>query len=206
MTVLCYSVELPRLAGARFSGLRDAPRRPDSPLTIVSRKQVLRVIIPRLYNAGVTIAVELPDEAATDALGAEVAAIAEPGDVIALKGELGAGKTTLARAFLRARGIREEVPSPTFTLVQMYDAGGATIWHFDLYRLKSPEEAWELGIEDAFGEGISLVEWPERLGPLLPIRRLEIALLFADRPNERRAFLAGGSEWQARLTRIAAGV
>jgi tRNA threonylcarbamoyladenosine biosynthesis protein TsaE len=164
----------------------------------------LRAITARLYNATVPIAVELPDEAATRTLGADVAAMAEPGDVIALQGELGAGKTTLARAFIRARGIRDEVPSPTFTLVQVYDADGATIWHFDLYRLRSPEEAWELGIEDAFGDGISLIEWPERLGPLLPRRRLDIALIFAHRPDARRAVLAGGSEWQTRLTRIAA--
>jgi tRNA threonylcarbamoyladenosine biosynthesis protein TsaE len=167
---------------------------------------VLRAITRRLYNARVTISVELPDEAATWALAANVAAMAGPGDVIALQGELGAGKTTLARAFLRARGVCDEVPSPTFTLVQVYDAGGATIWHFDLYRLGSPEEAWELGIEDAFDDGISLIEWPERLGFLLPSRRLEIALIFADQPNARRALLAGGGEWQARLTRIAADV
>jgi tRNA threonylcarbamoyladenosine biosynthesis protein TsaE len=170
----------------------------------VSRKRLLPAITRRLYNAAVTIAIELPDEAATAALAAEVAALAEPGDVIALKGELGAGKTTFARAFIRARGARDEVPSPTFTLVQVYDDGGTTIWHFDLYRLRSPEEAWELGIEDAFADGISLIEWPERLGPLLPRRRLEIALVFAERPNARRGFVAGGTEWQTRLTRIAA--
>jgi tRNA threonylcarbamoyladenosine biosynthesis protein TsaE len=132
--------------------------------------------------------------------------MAEPGDVIALKGELGAGKTTFARAFIHARGARDEVPSPSFSLVQMYNAGPATIWHFDLYRLRSPEEAWELGIEDAFGDGISLIEWPERLGHLLPDRRLEIALVFGRGPNARRAFLAGGTEWQTRLTLIAADV
>ena len=64
------------------------------------------------------------------------------------------------------------MPSPTFTLVQIYQTSGAAIWHFDLYRLGAAEEAWELGIEDAFGSGISLIEWPERLGTLLPQRRL----------------------------------
>ena len=166
----------------------------------------MRAISHRLYNAEVTRAVDLPDEAATRGLAAVVAAIAEPGDVIALKGELGAGKTTFARAFIDARGAGDEVPSPSFSLVQVYDTGAATIWHFDLYRLKSPEEAWELGIEDAFDDGISLIEWPERLGPLLPDRRLEIDLVFGCRPNARRAFLAGGSEWQARLALIAADV
>jgi tRNA threonylcarbamoyladenosine biosynthesis protein TsaE len=166
----------------------------------------LQRISRRLYNATVTIAVELPDEAATSALAAAVAAMAEPGDVIALRGELGAGKTTFARAFILARGPDGEVPSPTFTLVQLYHAHGATIWHFDLYRLRSPEEAWELGIEDAFGDGISLIEWPERLGPLLPDRRLEIRLDFGARQNARRAFLAGGTGWQTRLCRIAADI
>jgi tRNA threonylcarbamoyladenosine biosynthesis protein TsaE len=166
----------------------------------------LQAISHRLYNAAVRRAVELPDEAATHGLAAVVAAMAEPGDVIALKGELGAGKTTFARAFIHARGARDEVPSPSFSLVQVYDAGTATIWHFDLYRLRSPEEAWELGIEDAFCDGISLIEWPERLGHLLPDRRLEIALVFGRGPNARRAFLAGGTEWQTRLTLIAANV
>ena len=173
---------------------------------IVERKPILQAISHRLYNAAVRRAVELPDEAATHGLAAVVAAMAEPGDVIALKGELGAGKTTFARAFIHARGARDEVPSPSFSLVQVYDAGTATIWHFDLYRLRSPEEAWELGIEDAFGDGISLIEWPERLGHLLPDRRLEIALVFGRGPNARRAFLAGGTEWQTRLTLIAANV
>jgi tRNA threonylcarbamoyladenosine biosynthesis protein TsaE len=166
----------------------------------------LQAISLKLYNADVTSAVELPDEAATRGLAAVVAALSQPGDVIALKGELGAGKTTFARAFIRARGADDEVPSPTFNLVQVYEAGTATIWHFDLYRLRSPEEAWELGIEDAFGDGISLIEWPERLGHLLPARRLEIALVFGLGPNARRAALAGGTEWHDRLTLIATDV
>jgi tRNA threonylcarbamoyladenosine biosynthesis protein TsaE len=147
--------------------------------------------------------VDLPDEAATQALAAHISALAAPADVIALKGELGSGKTCFARAFIRARGYREEVPSPTFTLVQVYDLGSASVWHFDLYRLNSPEEAWELGIEEAFSEGISLIEWPERLGPLLPKRHIEVGLAFGDRPGARRAVLAAGAGWQARLARIA---
>ena len=123
------------------------------------------------------IVIELPDEAATAALAAGLAALARPGDVIALKGELGAGKTSFARAFIEARGGAGPVPSPTFTLVQVYPLEGAAIWHFDGYRLRDPEEGWELGIEDAFHDGISLVEWPERFGPLIPRRRLQITLL-----------------------------
>ena len=148
--------------------------------------------------------VELPDEAATAAFAARVSALAATRDIIALKGDLGAGTTTFARGFIRARGCTEEVPSPTFTLVQVYELGAAAIWHFDLYRIKSPEEAWELGIEDAFSEGISLIEWPERLGPLLPPHRLEIELLFGDRPEARRAVLDPGEGWQARLQKILA--
>jgi tRNA threonylcarbamoyladenosine biosynthesis protein TsaE len=146
--------------------------------------------------------VDLADEQATAALAGRVAALALPGDVIALSGELGAGKTSFARAFIRARGGEEIVPSPTFTLVQTYDLPGAAIWHFDLYRLRAAEEAWELGIEDAFHDGISLIEWPERLGLMLPERHLRVALDFTAMPDARRATLSGDSDWAARLVAI----
>jgi tRNA threonylcarbamoyladenosine biosynthesis protein TsaE len=152
--------------------------------------------------------VDLPDENATAAFAARVAAVARPGDVIALSGELGAGKTCFARAFIRARSgsgdAAEEVPSPTFTLVQTYDLPGGPVWHFDLYRLRNAEEAWELGIEDAFREGISLIEWPERLGSLLPAQRLGIAFEFGPTANARRAALSASAEWRARLASLAA--
>jgi tRNA threonylcarbamoyladenosine biosynthesis protein TsaE len=150
------------------------------------------------------ILVDLPDENATAAFAARVAALARPGDVIALSGELGAGKTSFARTFIRARGGDDEVPSPTFTLVQTYELPGGAVWHFDLYRLRHAEEAWELGIEDAFRDGISLIEWPERLGGLLPARRLDIALEFQPEPSARRAALSGSAEWTARLAGLAA--
>ena len=145
------------------------------------------------------IVIELPDEAATAALAAQIARLARPGDVIALKGELGMGKTSFARAFIRARGGDEEVSSPTFTLAQVYELEPAAIWHFDAYRLRDPEEAWELGIEDAFQGGISLVEWPEHFGGLLPARRLEIALSSGETPTARRAVLDPASDWTDRL-------
>ncbi len=149
-------------------------------------------------------AVDLPDEAATRAPAAHISGLAAPSDIIALKGDLGSGKTSFARAFIRAHGYGdEEVPSPTFTLVQIYKTASAAIWHFDLYRLNSPEEAWELGIEEAFSEGISLIEWPERLGLLLPRRRLEVALAFGDGPGRRRACLDAGPGWKERLARMA---
>jgi len=135
--------------------------------------------------------IPLPDLEATAALGAELAERARPGDVIALWGDLGAGKSELARAFIRAvLGPDEEVPSPTFTLVQTYDFPEATVWHFDLYRLEHPEDALELDIEEAFASGICLIEWPERLGPYLPQKRLDVRLTLDG--NCRQAVIGGG--------------
>jgi tRNA threonylcarbamoyladenosine biosynthesis protein TsaE len=119
----------------------------------------------------------LADETATAELGATLAARLKPGDVVGLKGELGAGKTTLARAILRAATDDPAliVPSPTFTLVEIYETPHGTYWHFDLYRLEAPEQVFELGWEEARAEGIVLLEWPERLGPLLP-KHLSVTL------------------------------
>jgi tRNA threonylcarbamoyladenosine biosynthesis protein TsaE len=149
------------------------------------------------------IVIELPDEEATAMLAARLAALARRGDVIALHGELGAGKTTFARAFIRARGGAEAVPSPTFTLLQLYEIGDIPIWHFDAYRLRHPDEAWELGIEDAFRDGISLIEWPDRIATLLPERRLRITLSDCGPPNARRAALDPGGDWTERLAALA---
>ncbi|WP_142849052.1 tRNA (adenosine(37)-N6)-threonylcarbamoyltransferase complex ATPase subunit type 1 TsaE [Telmatospirillum sp. J64-1] len=145
----------------------------------------------------------LADEAATASLAARLAACVRPGDVIALRGDLGMGKTAFARAFVRSlAGAGEDVPSPTFTLVQVYDTEAGTIWHFDLYRLESPDDAWELDIEDAFADGISLIEWPDRLGNLLPAKRLDITLSPGDGPTVRQAELKGAADWPARLKEL----
>lgn len=146
----------------------------------------------------------LPDLDATRAFARAIAGIARPGDAIGLAGVLGAGKTAFARAFVNARAHAAgagpvEVPSPTFTLVQPYDIGGTTIHHFDLYRLEGPGETLELGIEDALATGIVLVEWPDRLGPLLPGGALRIALLQGARADAREAEIAGGPAWRARI-------
>jgi tRNA threonylcarbamoyladenosine biosynthesis protein TsaE len=150
----------------------------------------------------------LPNPTATQRLAAIVAAQARPGDAILLSGDLGAGKTHFARAFINALSdTAEEVPSPTFTLVQAYAATVAgqsvEISHFDLYRLKSPEETIELGIEEAFAEGISLVEWPDRLGFMTPRHHLALRLEIAADGNTRRASLEGTADWGDRLDRIA---
>ena len=116
--------------------------------------------------------------AETERLAQRLAPHVAPGDVIGLCGTLGSGKTAFARAFIRARLGRsaEEVPSPTFTLVQLYEHAAGAIWHFDLYRLDGPEDAYELGIEDAFAGAISLIEWPEKLGATMPADWLEVRL------------------------------
>jgi tRNA threonylcarbamoyladenosine biosynthesis protein TsaE len=149
---------------------------------------------------------ELPDVAATAALAAELAGLARPGDVLALSGDLGTGKTTFARAFIeslaqRFGSRREEVPSPTFTLVQTYEFPGLSVWHFDLYRLTKPEDALELGIEEAFSGAISLIEWPERLGPYLPPDRLDLEFEFVD-GTTRRVRLTGQGQWRDRMDRL----
>lgn len=122
---------------------------------------------------------DLEDETATQALAAQLAAAVAAPVFIALRGDLGAGKTAFARAFIRGLpGCRsdEDVPSPTFTLVQTYESDAGTVWHFDLYRIEDPRELRELGWDDAIDDGICLVEWPEKAGGALPEDRLEIEI------------------------------
>jgi tRNA threonylcarbamoyladenosine biosynthesis protein TsaE len=126
----------------------------------------------------------LADSAATEQLAIAIAPHLGPGDTLGLTGGLGAGKSTFARALIGARlsavGRAEDIPSPTYTLVQTYDVGPEgqpiDLWHADLYRLGSASEIAELGLEEAFATGICLVEWADRLGPALPARRLMLAL------------------------------
>lgn len=155
-------------------------------------------------NTHTTISIELNDEQATMRLGQELASVADSGDIIALDGSLGVGKTVLARSFIRSLcGADEEVPSPTFTLVQMYDTlKGGTIWHFDMYRIKCPEEALELGIEDAFFDGISLIEWAEHLGGYLPRNHLKLSLIMSDNENSRTAKFIVPPQWENRINKI----
>ena len=147
-----------------------------------------------------TATLTLSDQAATERLAEAIAPCLRPGDALLLEGDLGAGKTTFARALIAARltalGRAEPIPSPTYTLVQTYELDGVELWHADLYRLAGPEETAELGLDDALATAITLIEWPDRLGPLRPARRLDLVLAFAPADAARTVTLtAVGPGW-----------
>ena len=154
-----------------------------------------------------TITIELANKTATQALAQTVAEVARAGDVFALSGDLGSGKTVFARAFINARAeSQQEVPSPTFTLVQEYEfssnGGVIPVFHFDLFRIEEATEVRELGMDEAFAGGISLIEWPERINGHLPADRLEISLDQGPTENARRASLRGLGSWGPRIKKI----
>jgi tRNA threonylcarbamoyladenosine biosynthesis protein TsaE len=147
-------------------------------------------------------ALALLDPAATAALGTKLAALLRPGDVVALHGDLGTGKTTLARALIQSRlGTQTPVPSPTFTLMQHYTTPHDSIVHCDLYRLKHPDELVELGWDDALADSIMLVEWPEHAGQYLPQYALHCALTPTPE-GSRLATFSGIIAWSDRLRSI----
>ena len=149
--------------------------------------------MPRLSQTAAMTARLFPSADATSAYAARLAPRLMAGDVILLQGGLGAGKTHFARALIQARlaaaGLAEDVPSPTFTLVQTYDDGSVELWHADLYRLTDLDEVAELGLEEAFETGICLVEWPDRLEGALPSGALTLHLEMTETPGERRMTL-----------------
>jgi tRNA threonylcarbamoyladenosine biosynthesis protein TsaE len=143
----------------------------------------------------------LADEAATQALGRALGAVLRAGEAICLTGPLGAGKSTLARALVRALTTpAEDVPSPTFTLVQFYEGARLNVAHFDLYRLSSPDEAYEIGLDEALEDGAALIEWPERLEGDLPRDRLDVEIALSDRGEGegRTARLTPHGAWEGR--------
>jgi tRNA threonylcarbamoyladenosine biosynthesis protein TsaE len=149
------------------------------------------------------VEVALDGLAATESLAARIALLARVGDTIALEGPLGAGKTAFARGFIAALAqaegrAEEEVPSPTFTLVQTYEFARFTVSHFDLYRIADAREARELGLDDALAEGVALIEWPDRLGALLPEDRLHVTLSMGEAPEARRARIEPRGSWRER--------
>lgn len=132
------------------------------------------------------------DEKETAAFASKMAALAQKGDVIALFGTLGMGKSVFSRAFIRHFLGNVDVPSPTFTLLQTYDTPDFEIYHYDLYRLKDPDEIFELGMEEALYQGVCLIEWPEKMGGYLP--RKAIRLEISPDGNNRRISVFAGSE------------
>jgi tRNA threonylcarbamoyladenosine biosynthesis protein TsaE len=153
---------------------------------------------PPPADPAATLDLFLPDAAATDALGQRIAPLLRPGLPLLLSGPVGAGKSALARAAIRAlAGQAIDVPSPTFTLVQTYDLPGGAVWHADLYRLSHPDEAEELGLIDAMESCITLIEWPDRLGAERPDGALAVTL--AHDGDGRRAHLQGEAALIARL-------
>ena len=151
--------------------------------------------------------VSLPSPQATTALACALAPALRAGDVLLLDGPIGAGKTHFARALIQALLPRaEDVPSPTFTLVQTYDGPGFEIWHADLYRLSHPEEAIELGLEEAFEHALCLVEWPERLDNTCPPSALWLRFSYPnageDAAHRRVSILSDDPAWRARLAAL----
>ena len=150
------------------------------------------------------IRLALPDLRATQRFGGLLAGLLQAGDVIALSGALGAGKSVLARAIIQAVDVAEDdVPSPTFTLVQQYAmADGTPLWHLDLYRIETPEEAMVLGLDDAFVDAVCLIEWPDRLKMFLPKTNLTIHL-YADNGGDdsgvRFADVTAPPDWADRI-------
>lgn len=122
--------------------------------------------------------IRLTSDAETLALGARLAKRLRPGDMVSLSGDLGAGKTTLARGLIQSKLGPVDVPSPTYTLVQTYDWDDTELWHCDLYRLEQAEDAYELGLIDAMGEVVLLVEWADKIGALWPEEARSVHLAF----------------------------
>lgn len=152
----------------------------------------------------------LSNEDETARLADAMVRVLSVGDVVLLAGSIGSGKTHFCRAFVKARlkhdgAPDEDVPSPTFTLVQTYDTGTVEIWHADLYRLTHPDEVEELGLIEAFETQICLVEWPDRLGELAPKDALELTFERGANDTERRLALhSGDPRWRKKLDTILA--
>jgi tRNA threonylcarbamoyladenosine biosynthesis protein TsaE len=158
-----------------------------------------------------TAKIALADEAATARLARAIAPHLAAGDLLGLTGDLGSGKSHFARALITERlasiGRAEDIPSPSYTLVQTYDLGPVTLCHADLYRLGSPDEIAELGLEDAFADAICLVEWADRLGAALPAQHLVLDLCFVEGNDDARTatLTAAGPGWGWLATALAEG-
>jgi tRNA threonylcarbamoyladenosine biosynthesis protein TsaE len=133
----------------------------------------------------------------TKNLAIKIAEQVELGDVITLSGDLGVGKTTFVQYFINHVANQSlEVTSPTFNLLHVYNLDKLSLWHFDLYRIKNIQELYELGIEEAFDSGVSLVEWPELVAKLLPKNRLELDFSFLNNLQSRKLNLRAYGKWK----------
>ena len=138
----------------------------------------------------------------TSMLAKKIADIARQRDVFAIYGTLGMGKSVFSRAFIRHLTGAKEIPSPTFTLLQIYEAKYFDIYHYDMYRIKTPEEVFELGIEDAFYQGVSLIEWPEKMEEYLPAGTIKIRIV-PEGDNRRRILISSeNTDWLKRIKAI----
>ena len=142
----------------------------------------------------------LPDEKATNRLGAWLGGVLGDGDILCLSGDLGAGKSMLARGLIQSFIPGTPAPSPTFTFVETYEAPSLVIWHYDLYRLEKPEDIWELGLEEALEGGLLIIEWPERAQAIIPTNALSMTLKIDG--SQRTALIRGNNHWQRRLKRV----
>lgn len=144
---------------------------------------------------------ECPTEEDTKKLASRFACLAQKGDIFTLYGTLGVGKSCFSRYFIQSLCGVVDVPSPTFTLVQVYEAPDFDIYHYDMYRLKSPDDAFELGVEESFFEGVNLIEWPEKIAPILPNNVWKITISTS---NNTRIFIVecNDAQKQKRLEEI----
>ncbi len=156
--------------------------------------------IDRDVDLGVITTLVSSCETDTVDLGATLGAYLRQGDILTLEGTLGMGKTALARGLIRRLcGYETVVPSPTFTLVQIYDGPDFPIWHCDLFRIETSDDAIEIGFDEAFTDAATLIEWPERLGSMLPERRLRIRFLSEKNDGSRMVTLEGDADWKQRI-------
>ena len=131
---------------------------------------------------------KLNSEEDTRSLGLEIADALEPGDVVALTGDLGTGKTALTKYIAEGLGVREEISSPTFTIIKEYKSGRLPLYHFDVYRLGSGDELLDTGAEELLdGDGACVIEWADIVADVLPADSLIVSLNYGDSENERTA-------------------
>ncbi|HBM90472.1 MAG TPA: tRNA (adenosine(37)-N6)-threonylcarbamoyltransferase complex ATPase subunit type 1 TsaE [Rhodospirillaceae bacterium] len=147
--------------------------------------------------SGESFCLDLVDIAATRVCAQKIAKLLKKGDVLLLSGDLGAGKTVFARALIEALGVTGEIPSPTFTLVQSYELPTMTLFHFDLYRLKTPQEIEETGFDEALADGATLVEWPEKAEIYMPLEALRLRFDIAG--EARKLYFDVSASWKKRL-------